>query len=158
MRHLPDSKVYGANMGSIWIMSAPDKPHVGLMNLAIRVGLNELRLTTPFLHGYHYKLSHSNITQEETFHVNAHLVEEPHSHISLTYTLPSRSSAVARGAILGACSNRPSELYPQPYSFPLVVSTTVWERPHVICYRHKRWKTYFISPCIKKSMSMQTKY
>ena len=34
---LPDSKVYGANMGPTWVLSAPDGPHVGSMNLAIRV-------------------------------------------------------------------------------------------------------------------------
>ena len=33
----PDSKVPGANMGPIWVLSAPDGPHVGPMNLAIRV-------------------------------------------------------------------------------------------------------------------------
>ena len=31
-----DSKVNGANMGLTWILSAPDGPHVGPMNLAIR--------------------------------------------------------------------------------------------------------------------------
>ena len=33
---IPDSKVYGANMGPTWVLSAPDGPHVGPMNLAIR--------------------------------------------------------------------------------------------------------------------------
>ena len=33
----PDSKVYGANMGPSWVLSAPDGPHVGPMILAIRV-------------------------------------------------------------------------------------------------------------------------
>ena len=32
----PDSKVHGANMGLTWVLSAPDGPHVGPMNLAIR--------------------------------------------------------------------------------------------------------------------------
>ena len=32
----PDSKVYGANMGPTWVLSAPDGPHVGPMNLGIR--------------------------------------------------------------------------------------------------------------------------
>ena len=32
----PDSKVYGANMGPTWVLSAPDGPHVGPMNFAIR--------------------------------------------------------------------------------------------------------------------------
>ena len=33
----PDSMVHGANMGPTWVLSAPDGPHVGPMNLAIRV-------------------------------------------------------------------------------------------------------------------------
>ena len=33
---LPDSKVHGANMGPTWVLSAPDRPHVGPMNRAIR--------------------------------------------------------------------------------------------------------------------------
>ena len=32
----PDSKVHGANMGPTWVLSAPDGPHMGLLNLAIR--------------------------------------------------------------------------------------------------------------------------
>ena len=32
----PDSKVHGANMGPTWVLSAPDGPHVGPMNLAFR--------------------------------------------------------------------------------------------------------------------------
>ena len=33
----PDSNVHGANMGPTWVLSAADGPHVGPMNLAIRV-------------------------------------------------------------------------------------------------------------------------
>ena len=33
---VPDNKVHGANMGPIWVLSAPDGPHVGPVNLAIR--------------------------------------------------------------------------------------------------------------------------
>ena len=32
----PDSKVHGVNMGPTWVLSAPDGPHVGPMNLAVR--------------------------------------------------------------------------------------------------------------------------
>ena len=32
----PDSNVHGANIGPTWAPSAPDGPHVGPMNLAIR--------------------------------------------------------------------------------------------------------------------------
>ena len=31
-----DSKVHEANMGPTWVLSAPDGPHVGPINLAIR--------------------------------------------------------------------------------------------------------------------------
>ena len=34
-KQCPDSKVHGANMGPTWVLSAPDGPHVGPMNLAI---------------------------------------------------------------------------------------------------------------------------
>ena len=34
-----DNKVHGANMGPTWVLSAPDGPHVGPMNLAIRGAL-----------------------------------------------------------------------------------------------------------------------
>ena len=34
--HNRDRKVHGANIGPIWVMSAPDGPHVGPMILAIR--------------------------------------------------------------------------------------------------------------------------
>ena len=37
----PDSKVHGANMGHAWVLSVPDGPHVGPMNLAIRDGKPE---------------------------------------------------------------------------------------------------------------------
>ena len=36
MYNYPDSKAHGANMGPTWVLSAPDGPHVGPMNLAIR--------------------------------------------------------------------------------------------------------------------------
>ena len=41
----PDSKVHGAKMGPTWALSSPDGPHVGLMDLVIRVVLN----STPHL-------------------------------------------------------------------------------------------------------------
>ena len=32
----PDNKFHGANMGPTWVLPAPDGPHIGPMNLAIR--------------------------------------------------------------------------------------------------------------------------
>ena len=46
LRH-PDSKVHGANMGPTWVLAAPDGPHVGPMNLAMRAYMAEcdIRIT-----------------------------------------------------------------------------------------------------------------
>ena len=38
----PDNKVYGANMGPTWVLSAPGGPHVGPMNFAIWVPQRDL--------------------------------------------------------------------------------------------------------------------
>ena len=38
------SKVHGANMGPTWVLSAPDGPHVGPMNLAIRDSVHDMLL------------------------------------------------------------------------------------------------------------------
>ena len=35
---VPDSKLHGANLGPTWVLSAPDGPHDGPMNLALRRG------------------------------------------------------------------------------------------------------------------------
>ena len=50
MKTYPDSKVHGANMGPTWVLSAPDGPHVGPMNLAISVSpqLSWLLYNPPF--------------------------------------------------------------------------------------------------------------
>ena len=48
-KHVPDSKVHGANMGPTSILSAPDGPHVGHMNLAIRGIIGKL-MATSILH------------------------------------------------------------------------------------------------------------
>ena len=37
----PDNKVHGANMGPIWVLSAPDGPHVGFMIHAIRDNISQ---------------------------------------------------------------------------------------------------------------------
>ena len=44
-RHL-DSKIRVANMGPTWVLSAPDEPHVGPNNLAIRVQVSFVREQT----------------------------------------------------------------------------------------------------------------
>ena len=41
-KNSPDNKVDGANMGPTWVLSAPGGPHVGPIDLAIRVPLSTL--------------------------------------------------------------------------------------------------------------------
>ena len=45
--YILDSKVYGAYIGPTWVMSAPDGPHVGPMNLAIRDGYHKEVIAEP---------------------------------------------------------------------------------------------------------------
>ena len=44
----PDSKVHGANMGPTWVLSVPDGPHIGPMNLAIRVLTSTVDVSTAY--------------------------------------------------------------------------------------------------------------
>ena len=38
--HFPDRKVHGANLRPTWVLSAPDGPHVGPMNFAMKVDIH----------------------------------------------------------------------------------------------------------------------
>ena len=52
-RQYPDSMVHGANMGPTWVLSAPDRPNVGPMILAIRVRINNLFNVTFGVQSFH---------------------------------------------------------------------------------------------------------
>ena len=54
----PDTKVHGTNMGPTWALSGPDGPHVGSINLAIRVAFREGNL---FNYIFRRKLLNINI-------------------------------------------------------------------------------------------------
>ena len=56
----PDSKAHGVNMGPTWVLSAPDEPHVGPMNLSIRVTISLMfaRLLKGTKHIIHSILNH----------------------------------------------------------------------------------------------------
>ena len=56
----PDSKVHVANMGPTWVLSDPDGPHVGPMNLAIRMDANKSnQVTVPLW--WTYSVVHINL-------------------------------------------------------------------------------------------------
>ena len=48
----PYGKVHEANMGPTWVLSAPDGPHVGPMNLAIRNHSNNTHGSRFFVFSY----------------------------------------------------------------------------------------------------------
>ena len=52
----PDCKVNGAYMGPTWVLSAPDGPHVGPMNLAFRVGMSWLLRVSCLIYDLHLSL------------------------------------------------------------------------------------------------------
>ena len=45
----PDGKVHGANMGHTWVLSAPDGPHFGPMNLTTGVYMTTKTLIQLFV-------------------------------------------------------------------------------------------------------------
>ena len=45
----PDNKGHGANMGPTWVLSAPDGPHVGPMNLAICGPVWYFHISVPYV-------------------------------------------------------------------------------------------------------------
>ena len=53
--HFPDSKVHVANMGLTWVLSAPDGPHVGPMNLVTKVVHDKIKVN-PCLWLLQYKI------------------------------------------------------------------------------------------------------
>ena len=53
--YIPDSQVHGANIGPTWVLSAPDGPHVGPMNLAIADN------TQKHLHTFTWSLHHHRV-------------------------------------------------------------------------------------------------
>ena len=43
-----DRKVHVANMGPTWVLSAPGGPHIGPMNLAIGLVMQNARVSIPY--------------------------------------------------------------------------------------------------------------
>ena len=56
-RKYPDSKVHGANMGPTWVLSAPDGPHIGPMNLVVRVYIQSTLWYCAVYHKVHHKIN-----------------------------------------------------------------------------------------------------
>ena len=85
-REFPDNKVHGAYMGSIWVLSTQDGPHVGPMSLAIRVVYSRLVIhNCSTQHGQPDRI------------IVLHLVTA--QHLTITFCLQSYSIAVTQPAI-----------------------------------------------------------
>ena len=67
----PDSKVHGTNMGPIWVLSAPDGPHVGSLNLAIW-GLLLWNAKKDFDARYHRIYEYNKITSTQPIRKSRH--------------------------------------------------------------------------------------
>ena len=77
----PDSKVHGANMGPNWVLSAPDGPRVGPMNLAIREA--HLTLIMPLMSEWVIKFNGLSRTAVTEVHVlNEHEVFDQYGSFS----------------------------------------------------------------------------
>ena len=74
----PDSKVHGANMGPTWVLSAPDGPHVGPMNVAIRGANSLINFSQAWWKGNWKAMVTS--WYWKTFHIISHLKGESISH------------------------------------------------------------------------------
>ena len=57
----PDSKVHGAYMGPTWVLSSPGGPHVGPMNLAIRVAFYKGGIKLP-VWSHHWTITENTNT------------------------------------------------------------------------------------------------
>ena len=64
----PESKVHGANMGPTWVLLTPDWPHVGSMNLAIRVSLNMKNPTHMQYTDFPHRLCHDHNKLRNPWH------------------------------------------------------------------------------------------
>ena len=63
-RNNPDTKIRGANMGPTWVLSAPEGPHVGPMNLAIREDITESN--APYITRFHDFRKHRGAVKIDT--------------------------------------------------------------------------------------------
>ena len=54
---MPDRQVHGANMGPIWVLSAPYGPHIGPMNLAIRDSYPIVLVDSSRYYNFNFKIT-----------------------------------------------------------------------------------------------------
>ena len=66
---VPDSNVHGINMGPTWVLSAPDGPHAGPMNLAIRVILKFSSSSRPYNQSIVYHKPFPSYTHHKMTHM-----------------------------------------------------------------------------------------
>ena len=65
----PDSKVQGANMGPTWVLSAPDGPHVGPMNLTTRGSTQAAVHPKNGESNLHFFALHYDVVQADYIHI-----------------------------------------------------------------------------------------
>ena len=96
----PDSTVHGTNMGPTWVLSAPDGPHVGPMNLDIRLSTRLQCL--PLSHHYFLLCFLHPVLQTHLSEVKASQKASKPRTADLSkplYTQPSTVSQLAPGTL-----------------------------------------------------------
>ena len=88
---VPDNKVHVTNMGPTWVLSVPGRPHVGLMNFAIRESVSYMlraslgqyeSIKENSIESSNGKYAHCEILLENSFHRTRK--SYPFEEISLT--------------------------------------------------------------------------
>ena len=67
-KRIPDSKVHGASMGSIWGRQVQGGPYVSPMNFALFMDIGTCTCTTDEEHKHHYSNRNSRIKNECQWH------------------------------------------------------------------------------------------
>ena len=129
----PDSKIHGANMGPTWVLSAPDGPHVGPMNLAIRDALK------------HHAGSPVQICENRCLHASSSLFciyccmrwSNLRHHMAFGDTRHDTNNmayAMVTYSLRPVCGGRTATLVPQivrgPYDFYANRTATSWFSAH----------------------------
>ena len=113
---IPESKVHGANVGPTWVLSAPDGPHVGPMNLAIRD-----------VHASIYPINSST-----------HCIRHPHLLNGHSYDSPSNR--------LGCSNLQARLPCPSTANHPTRCCLTLAQTQHAEMRCHRCVPTYYIRP------------
>ena len=136
-RIYPDSKVHVANMGPTWVLSAPDGPHVGHMNLAIRDTL-----------GLQQDILDSITLKSQIFYTNPSIaLSRNHAHYSSLVVSWWRHQMETFSPLLALCVGKSPVTGEFPAQRPVMQSFDVFFDLHLnIRLSKQSWGWWFETP------------